>query len=174
MQLPDARWALRRMPADATPDLVEALARKLGVPGVVAGLLWQRGFADEARARSFLAPRLQDLAPPLRLPDIDKAAERLAKAVRAGERIAICGDYDVDGMTGTALLVRFFRMAGAEVVWWIPQREEEGYGLSVRGVEKLGVISARSRRWRRRAGGRKGLGTRWVWPGTRSRTRPST
>lgn len=137
MRRPDPRWAVRALPDAATPDAVEALGRRLGVPRLVAHLLWQRGWADEDRARAHLAPRLADLAPPRGLPDIDRAAERLARAVKARERIAVCGDYDVDGMTGTALLVRFFRLAGADVTWAIPDRDEDGYGLSAAGVERL-------------------------------------
>jgi single-stranded-DNA-specific exonuclease len=80
---------------------------------------------------------LADLSPPEGLPDLDRATERLARAIRAGERIAVCGDYDVDGMTGTALLVRFFRLAGGNVTWSIPHREKDGYGLSSATIERL-------------------------------------
>jgi single-stranded-DNA-specific exonuclease len=122
---------------------VEALAARLRVPALVARLLWQRGLSDDARAAAYLAPRLSDLTSPLLLPDAERAAERLARAVAAREKIAICGDYDVDGMTGTALLVRFFRLAGADVTWAIPDRDEDGYGLSVAGVGRLAAEGVR-------------------------------
>ena len=137
------RWALRAPTEGATPAAVEALAARLRVPTLVARLLWQRGLCEDARAAAYLAPRLSALTSPLLLPDIERAAERLARAVAARERIAVCGDYDVDGMTGTALLVRFFRLAGADVVWAIPDRDEDGYGLSVAGVERLAADGVR-------------------------------
>jgi single-stranded-DNA-specific exonuclease len=122
---------------------VPRLARELRVPPLVARLLWLRGIRTEPRARRFLRPRLADLSPPEDLPDLDVAAERLARATLAGEPIVVCGDYDVDGMTGTALLVRFFRLAGAEVRWSIPDRERDGYGLSRETVERLAATGAR-------------------------------
>jgi single-stranded-DNA-specific exonuclease len=125
--------------AEALADL----GRRLGLPPPVARLLWQRGLTDEARARHFLEPRIDHLRPPAGLPDIDKAARRLVDAVNAGERIAICGDYDVDGMTGTALLVRFFRLLRADVTWAIPDREQDGYGLAPGMVERLAASGAR-------------------------------
>lgn len=139
MRLPDARWALKPEPAGAPA----ALAARLGVAPLVARVLHQRGLSEEASARAFLAPRLADLGSPLALPGMDRAAERLARAVKSGERVAVCGDYDVDGMTGTALLVRFFRLAGANVTWAIPDRDEDGYGLSVAGVERLAADGVR-------------------------------
>ncbi len=137
MRVPDTTWALRPIEPDALETDIPDLARTLGVPPLVARLLWLRDIRSEPRARRFLSPRLADLSPPEGLPDLDKATERLARALQAGERIAICGDYDVDGMTGTALLVRFFQMAGADVTWSIPDRMKDGYGLSVRAIERL-------------------------------------
>ena len=73
--------------------------------------------------------------PPEGLAGLTTATDRLARALLDGERIAVCGDYDVDGMTGTALLVRFFRLCGGDVTWSIPDRKRDGYGLSVEAVE---------------------------------------
>lgn len=137
MRVPDMNWQLRSIESHALEDDIPGLARTLGVPPLVARLLWLRGIRTESRARRFLSPKLADLSPPEGLPDLDKATERLARAIRSRERIAVCGDYDVDGMTGTALLVRFFRLAGADVTWSIPHREKDGYGLSVATVERL-------------------------------------
>ncbi|MHC5011148.1 MAG: single-stranded-DNA-specific exonuclease RecJ [Planctomycetota bacterium] len=137
MRLPEPRWVVSPIPTSALEEDIPALARSLGVPALVARLLWLRDLRDPETARAFLSPRLADLRPPDRLPDTGEAAERLARAVRAGERIAVFGDYDVDGMTGTALLVRFFRLAGADVVWAIPDRDADGYGLGVGAVERL-------------------------------------
>ena len=119
------------------------LARSLGLPGPVARVLCHRGLTSEPAARRFLEPGAAQLLPPKGLPDIDIAARRLATAVAAGERIAVCGDYDVDGMTGTALLVRFFKMLEADVVWAIPDRDIDGYGLAPRMVDVLAGQGAR-------------------------------
>jgi single-stranded-DNA-specific exonuclease len=118
-------------------DEAASLSGALSVPRVVARLLWLRGLRAPAEALEFLSPRLARLESPDALPDLAVAAERVAAAVARGERVAVCGDYDVDGMTGTALLVRFLRIAGADVVYEIPDREADGYGLSVAGVERL-------------------------------------
>ncbi len=130
-----ADWVLR----DGTgpEDEVAALARSLDLPPLVARLLWMRGQTTTSRARRFLTPRLADLSPPEGLSGIDGASERLARATREGERIAICGDYDVDGMTGTALLVRFFRLMGGDCTWAIPDRKAHGYGLHPDMIDTL-------------------------------------
>ena len=91
-------------------------------------LLAGRGIAPEA-AESFLSPTLRELLPdPSRFLDMDKAADRLARAVQAGEAIAVFGDYDVDGATSAALLARFFAAAGRPIRVYIPDRMKEGYG----------------------------------------------
>ena len=113
------------------------LAGRLGVSPLVARLLWIRGLREPFAAGRFLDPKLTDLVSPNELPDMGPAAARIAKAVRERERIAVCGDYDVDGMTGTALLVRFLRILDADAIYAIPDRTSDGYGLSVAGVERL-------------------------------------
>lgn len=142
MTRPTAQWTLREAPA-AAPGAAEALARSLRTSPLVARLLLQRGMGDATRAGAFLSPRLDSLGAPGSLPDMDRAADRLARAVRERERIAVCGDYDVDGMTGTSLLVRFFRLAGADVTWAIPDRDTDGYGLSAAGVDRLAAAGVR-------------------------------
>ena len=132
----DTHWLLRAVEDEASAQEIPDLARRLTVPAMVARLLWLRGIRNEARARRFLSPRMADLSPPEGLPDLDKAAERLARALRDGERVAVCGDYDVDGMTGTSLLVRFLRLADGDVVWSIPDRQKDGYGLTVEAIER--------------------------------------
>ncbi|MFM8979945.1 MAG: single-stranded-DNA-specific exonuclease RecJ [Planctomycetia bacterium] len=142
MRRPPAQWTLREAPPATAPE-VEALARRLRTAPVVARLLLQRGLREAGPAEAFLDPRLSSLGAPSALPDMDVAADRLARAVRERERIAVCGDYDVDGMTGTSLLVRFFRLAGADVTWAIPDRDTDGYGLSAAGVERLAADGVR-------------------------------
>ncbi|MCB9829011.1 MAG: DHH family phosphoesterase [Planctomycetes bacterium] len=136
-------WRLPEGADQASDEQAAALARRLGLPTTVARLLHQRGFGEEVTARTFLDPRLEHLRPPRGLPDIDRAARRVADAVTNNERIAVCGDYDVDGMTGTSLLVRFFRLLGADAHWAIPDRNEDGYGLSAAMIDRLIDIGAR-------------------------------
>ncbi|MDJ0973805.1 MAG: single-stranded-DNA-specific exonuclease RecJ [Planctomycetota bacterium] len=124
-------------------DGIAALRRDLDLPELVARLLWIRGQRTSSRARRFLSPRLADLSPPEGLPGVDQAADRLARALNAGERIAVCGDYDVDGMTGTSLLVRFLRLVDGDVIWSIPDRESDGYGLSPRAVDAIAEKGAK-------------------------------
>src|SRR6516162_11418006 len=105
-----------------------AIAQRLALPEIVGRLLAARGVTAEA-AESFLNPTLRELLPdPSRFRDMDKAAERLARAVRDGEAIAVFGDYDVDGATSAALLARFFAAAGHPIRIYIPDRMKEGYG----------------------------------------------
>jgi single-stranded-DNA-specific exonuclease len=105
-----------------------AIAQRLSLPEIVGRLLAGRGIGPEA-AESFLNPTLRELLPdPSRFRDMDKAAERLARAVRDGEKIAIFGDYDVDGATSAALLSRLFAAASLLPRIYIPDRMKEGYG----------------------------------------------
>lgn len=112
------------------------LARTLDLHPQVASLLWQRGYRNVEEIRAFLDPRLQSLGDPFALTDLRAAAERVSKAVESKEKIAIFGDYDVDGITSCALLWRVLRKLGANVVTFLPLRMEEGYGLSQDGVER--------------------------------------
>jgi single-stranded-DNA-specific exonuclease len=102
----------------------------------VASLLWQRGHRTADQVRGFLEPRLQSLGDPFALTDLRVAAERILRAISAQERIVIFGDYDVDGITSSALLWRILRRLGAQVETFLPLRMEEGYGLSQEGVER--------------------------------------
>lgn len=112
------------------------LARVLDLHPQVASLLWQRGCHDAEQVRAFLEPRLQTLGDPFQLTDLRTAAERILKAIAQRERMVIFGDYDVDGITSSALMWRILRQLGAEVETFLPLRMEEGYGLSQEGVER--------------------------------------
>ncbi len=103
---------------------------------MVGDLLCQRGFGTSELAHSFLEPRLQGLSDPFLLTDLEKAAGRLMEAIRKKERIVVYGDYDVDGITSSALACRVLRRLGADVRPFLPLRMEEGYGLSQEGVER--------------------------------------
>jgi single-stranded-DNA-specific exonuclease len=112
-------------------------AQRLGVPEIVARVLLARG-VDEAMAAAFLAPRLREQLPdPGHLKDMDKAAARVADAIRNGELVAVFGDYDVDGATASALLHRFIAAAGGRVRVYIPDRQKEGYGPNAPALLRL-------------------------------------
>ena len=122
--------------APADPDAAE-FARALGVHPLVAGLLRRRGVTTLEAARAFLTPALDNLRDPSRIPGMDEAVALVARAVRAGRPIAIHGDYDVDGVTATAILVRTLRALGASPCPRLPHRIRDGYGLGVAAVEAL-------------------------------------
>jgi len=132
----NARWILPP-PLDAQEaSLVDALADELGCPHAVAGILARRGIADSSQAADFLAPKLKRLSDPFLLPQMRAAVERTLVAIDRGERIVLYGDYDVDGVTSLALLVRMLRAYGAAPEAFLPSRMEEGYGLSPEGVAR--------------------------------------
>lgn len=114
-----------------------ALAQRFALPEIVGRLLAARG-VDADEVETFLAPTLRALMPdPSILTDMDRGADRLARAVIAGQRIAVFGDYDVDGATASALLYRFFRAVGSEIGIYIPDRLREGYGPNAPALRRL-------------------------------------
>ncbi|MBJ7455562.1 MAG: single-stranded-DNA-specific exonuclease RecJ [Thermoleophilia bacterium] len=121
---------------------VAALQEALGLPEPVAWALVRRGLGDPAAAREFMTSD-GPLAPAEDLAGIAEAADRLARAVRAGERIAVHGDYDCDGICSTAILVSALRGRGADVTAFLPSRFAEGYGVAVTTVEALADRGAR-------------------------------
>jgi single-stranded-DNA-specific exonuclease len=114
-----------------------ALADALKVPAIVARLLCQRGLGDPECAARFLDPRLEHLHDPMLLADMRPAVERILAAITRRERIAIHGDYDVDGITSTVILRRALELLGADVVHFIPERLTDGYGLQPAAIERL-------------------------------------
>ncbi|MHA1569738.1 MAG: single-stranded-DNA-specific exonuclease RecJ, partial [Alphaproteobacteria bacterium] len=127
------RWIGRE--ADARAAL--AIAQRLDAPEIVGRILAGRGIAPED-AGAYLNPTLRDSLPdPAHLRDMELATERLVRAVADGERIVVFGDYDVDGATSAALLVRFLRAVGATADAYIPDRMKEGYGPNGPALERL-------------------------------------
>ena len=116
--------------------LVQRLTSSLGVSEPVAVYL-ARHFADEAEAERHLRPQLAHVSDPFAVGGLRLAAERLVRATQQGERIAILGDYDVDGVSSTAMLVHFLRRLGAQPESFVPRRLEEGYGLSMAALERV-------------------------------------
>ncbi len=114
-----------------------------GLHPLVVSILAERGYATEEQVRGFLAPALAGMIDPMLLSGMDRAVERLLKARRLGEQVCVYGDYDVDGITGTALLVSFLRAAGFTCGYFIPNRFDEGYGINAAAVEAIAASGAK-------------------------------
>lgn len=127
------RWKV----SPANKELQTELGRELNILPLTAQLLVNRGLVDFGRASSFLRPDLSSLHDPLLMKDMDKAVERVSRALVNKESIAVYGDYDVDGTTSAALLYLFFKEIGVAVTPYIPDRQSEGYGLNADAVRKL-------------------------------------
>jgi len=127
---------------DCDEDAVARLAAEAELSPVVARLLVNRGVTTAAAARDFLNPSLAALHDPFLLPDMEPAVERLARAVRGKEKIFVHGDYDVDGITAAALLVRTLRALGATVGYRLPHRRREGYDIKTATVERAAAAGA--------------------------------
>jgi single-stranded-DNA-specific exonuclease len=126
---------------ECPPGDVELLERELRVSGPLAQILVRRGLAEPARARAFLAA--DEEHPPTAFAGIERAVEPILRHVAAGERITIHGDYDVDGICSTAVLVRSLRRLGANVDWYLPDRASDGYGLNLLTVQRLAAQGTR-------------------------------
>ena len=126
------RWIVREHDAERAASL----ARVLGVSPILAALLINRGYADERAARVFLSPTYDQLHEPYDMLGMKEAVARLQHAITNGERVLIYGDYDVDGTTGTAILLRALKLLNANVGFHIPHRFTEGYGIQQAALEK--------------------------------------
>ncbi|MEP6905727.1 MAG: single-stranded-DNA-specific exonuclease RecJ, partial [Gemmatimonadales bacterium] len=126
-----ARWVIKPTP---DPEAVAALAAALSLPNDVANLLLIRGHSDPEAARRFLRPRLEHLHDGFSMKGLAKAVDRLARACATGETVLVHGDYDVDGICSTTIMIRTLREFGAKAVPFIPRRIEDGYDLGQAGV----------------------------------------
>lgn len=117
-------------------ELASDIAEEFGIDPFAALLLVSRGITDEAEIAEFFSDDAP-LSDPFELKDMDKAVDRIRKAMDEGERIAVYGDYDADGVTSTALMYRFFEMNGCDIVTYIPDRNSEGYGLNKNAIKSL-------------------------------------
>ncbi|MCH8108596.1 MAG: DHH family phosphoesterase, partial [Chloroflexi bacterium] len=124
--------AWRRLP---TPPA--GFSASMGLPAFHAHLLYNRGIRQRAEIEPFLKADSRLLNDPMLLPDMDKAVARLRNALRSDETIGIFGDFDTDGITGTALLARALRDLGANVITYIPDRVDEGHGLNEQAIRLL-------------------------------------
>src|SRR5262245_66610841 len=127
------RWESLACDETAVADLASAI----GVAPVVSRLLCLRGLSDPEVASRFLKPSLEHLHDPMALADMRVAVDRLMAAIARRERIAIHGDYDVDGVTSTVILRRALELVGADVVHFIPERLKDGYGLQASAIGRL-------------------------------------
>lgn len=128
----ECKWVLKEQ---ADSSKVSQLAAELGVDRVLAELLVKRGVETFDQARAFFRPDLSNLHDPFLMKDMDVAVERLHKAITTGEKILVYGDYDVDGTTAVSLVYSFIRQFTSKVDFYIPDRYEEGYGLSLKGID---------------------------------------
>lgn len=129
----EKRWVVK---PQGNPKAVAAMAAATGISPVLANLLVQRGIDTLEKAKKFFNPQLSDLHDPFLMKDMDKAVERVERAVRNREKIMVYGDYDVDGTTAVALVYKFLHQIGhKDLLFYIPDRYTEGYGISTKGID---------------------------------------
>lgn len=122
-------------PTSERQQAAKELSEKIGMSPVLAGLLIQRGIRTESAAKRFFRPMLNELIDPFLMNDMDVAVDRLNDAMGRKERIMVYGDYDVDGCTAVALVYKFLQQFYSNIDYYIPNREDEGYGVSRKGIE---------------------------------------
>ena len=128
----ECNWIIRE---SADREKVERLAAEVGIDKVLAELLVKRGVETFEEARAFFRPNLSALHDPFLMKDMDLAVERLHKAIKSGEKIRIYGDYDVDGTTAVALVYSFVQRFTTNLDFYVPDRNDEGYGVSFKGID---------------------------------------
>ena len=129
----EKRWVVKPQGERA---VVESLSTELGMSTVLTNLLVQRGIDTTEKAKKFFSPSLRDLHDPFLMKDMERAVERIERAVKAGEKVMIYGDYDVDGTTAVALVYKFLSQIGHKnLLFYIPDRYVDGYGISIRSIE---------------------------------------
>lgn len=125
-------WVLKPKPADVS---VELLMNEVRLPSALACILAQRGIDSFEKARNYFRPSLENLYNPYLMKDMDKATERILKAIDSKENILVYGDYDVDGTTAVAMMYDFLKSVYENVSYYIPDRYTEGYGISFQGID---------------------------------------
>ncbi|MCP4052544.1 MAG: single-stranded-DNA-specific exonuclease RecJ, partial [Mesoflavibacter sp.] len=126
------RWTLKPKP---NPEIVKQLQQSLNVDEAIATLLVQRGIETFEDAKHFFRPSLEHLHDPYLMKDMDKAVTRILQAIKDDENILVYGDYDVDGTTSVALMSSYLKTKTANVATYIPDRYDEGYGVSYKGID---------------------------------------
>lgn len=128
------KWNFQK-PTEEENRISKELADKLAISPVICQLLVKRGITTEEEANKFFKPSLNDLHDPFLMPDMDKAVKRLNKALGEREKILVYGDYDVDGTTAVSLVYKFLRPYTILLDYYIPDRYDEGYGISYKGID---------------------------------------
>ncbi len=128
------QWKFQ-LPTEEQQETAKTLAHELGINPALGWLLMRRGIKNQQEAKRFFRPQLNELLDPFLLKDMDKAVDRLNEALGRKERILVYGDYDVDGCTAVALVYKFLQQFYSNVDYYIPDRNEEGYGVSHKGVD---------------------------------------
>jgi len=132
-----ARMKKRQWVIEPPDERCEPLAKSLKVSPLLAQVLINRGITGSKEASVFLSPKLNELIDPSRMPGIEPAVQRIKQAITSGEKITVYGDYDVDGITGVAILWQVLTILGADVDYYIPHRIDEGYGLNTEAIGTL-------------------------------------
>ncbi|HOT96255.1 MAG TPA: single-stranded-DNA-specific exonuclease RecJ [bacterium] len=127
------RWDILNQ---VSTEEISKLSQSLRIPPIIARMLLCRGISGSTAAQRFFEPSLDLLYDPFLLHDMQRAVDRLRKAILSDEKILIYGDYDVDGITSVSFLYLILKELGAEVSYYIPDRQSEGYGLSINGIEE--------------------------------------
>lgn len=128
------KWNYKKPTSEHT-KAAEELGIKIGISPILADILMQRGITTESAAKRFFRPQLNDLINPFLMKDMDVAVDRLNDAMGRKERIMVYGDYDVDGCTAVALVYKFLQQFYSNIDYYIPDRYDEGYGVSYKGIE---------------------------------------
>ena len=140
-ELPQKKWIYPPL----NIDLQTKIADSIRISPILSQLFINRGIVSVESARAFLQSTLSSLSDPMLLPDIEKSSKRILEAISNGEKITVYGDYDVDGITATALMIQCLEILSklygnpqSTISYYIPDRLEEGYGLNVEAIEMLG------------------------------------
>lgn len=127
------QWVINTIP----DEKVHRISNQLKISPLLSKVFLSRGIEDEEYIKQFINPSMDDLFDPFLFKDMEKAVNRIINAIKGKERIVVFGDYDVDGITSTSILYDFLKKCGASVGYYIPDRKEEGYGLSIGAAEKV-------------------------------------
>ena len=138
MNYTQTRWTI----LPEKPLLQSLLQKELKLSPLLSKLLINREITQPDSAKKFLSSSLNDLTPPFLMKDLKKAARRIIEAIYQKEKICVFGDYDVDGITGTAILKLFLDSVEAHASFYIPERLQEGYGLNISALEKIRAAGA--------------------------------
>ena len=128
----EKNWVIK---ATGDEDLIASMARDLNIDKPLAQLLVQRGITSYDEAKTYFRPDLANLHDPFLMKDMDVAVDRILRAIESGEKVMIYGDYDVDGTTAVSLVYSFFKDHFKVIDYYIPDRYDEGYGISTKGID---------------------------------------